>query len=200
MQVVRVSAHIGGVPVSAEAYISEPESDGWYYCTKCSDRFRTQEDVVIHMNPHPRDFLYTAKRSIGDNRESGRSATLPRDLKLSDVYIQRRTRVYVAGPYTKGDPVQNVRRAILVGNELLQRGYAPFIPHLTMFWHLLAPNDYEAWLSYDFEWVDVCDVLLRLSGESSGADREVERAQRNNQPVYTDVDLLVASEPATREA
>ena len=50
----------------------------------------------------------------------------------------RRPRIYVAGPYTLGDSVLNVRAAILVADELWQLGYAPFIPHETMLWHLVA--------------------------------------------------------------
>ncbi len=64
--------------------------------------------------------------------------------------VTRRTRVYVAGPYSTGDPVMNTARAIDVGTTLLRRGYAPFVPHLTMFWHFAHPQPYETWLDYDY--------------------------------------------------
>src|SRR5258705_9522024 len=85
----------------------------------------------------------------------------------------RRRRIYVAGPYSLGDPVVNTRRAISIGSALLGRGFVPFVPHLSLFWHLCEPQDYETWLAYDFEWLKACDGLLRLDGESAGADREV---------------------------
>lgn len=104
----------------------------------------------------------------------------------------RRKRIYVAGPYSKGDSVVNTRRAISVGSLLLERGFAPFVPHLMMFWHLCEPQEYETWLAYDFEWVAACDGLLRLDGPSSGADREVELAMRLGIPVFYSLDTLYA--------
>lgn len=106
--------------------------------------------------------------------------------------IVRRKRIYVAGPYSRGDSVANVRRAINVGSLLLSRGFAPFVPHLTMFWHLCEPQDYETWLAYDFEWVKACDGLLRLDGPSPGADREVELAMQLGIPVFYSLDTLYA--------
>lgn len=94
-------------------------------------------------------------------------------------------RIYVAGPYSKGDVVVNVREAILAGNTLRALGYAPFIPHLSMFWHLQIPHPIEYWYAYDLEWLEVCDAVFRLPGESAGADREVERAKELGLPIYT---------------
>jgi uncharacterized protein DUF4406 len=93
-------------------------------------------------------------------------------------------RIYVAGPYTKGDVAINVRNAIEAGNALLKAGHAPYIPHLTHFWHLVYPGPYEQWLALDLHWVRQCDALLRLPGESSGADGEVAEAKRLGLPVY----------------
>lgn len=81
--------------------------------------------------------------------------------------------VYVAGPITKGGEFRNVRKAIDEGSVLLNAGYIPFIPHLTCFWDILIPNDYESWLKYDFRWIERCDALLRIPGKSTGANREV---------------------------
>ena len=80
-------------------------------------------------------------------------------------------KVYIAGPYSS-DPVQGTRDAITAGNNVLLSGDTPFIPHLTMFWDLLRPQPYETWLAYDMEWLRCCDALIRLAGESSGADLE----------------------------
>ena len=37
-------------------------------------------------------------------------------------------RVYVAGPLTKGDTLKNISAAIAMGEKLLNKGFAPFIP------------------------------------------------------------------------
>jgi uncharacterized protein DUF4406 len=106
--------------------------------------------------------------------------------------FRRPKRIYIAGPYTQGDPVVNTRRAISAGTALLQRGFVPFVPHLTMFWHLVEPQEYETWLTYDFEWVKACDGLLRLDGPSSGADREVALAKEVGIPIFYSLDLVCA--------
>lgn len=93
-----------------------------------------------------------------------------------------RTRVYVAGPYTS-DPVANTEIAIEVGQFLLGAGYAPFVPHLTHFWHERFANDWQTWMELDLPWVAQADVVVRLQGESSGADREVALARQLGIPV-----------------
>lgn len=101
-------------------------------------------------------------------------------------------KIYVAGPYTKGDVAENVRNAIITGNNLRALGHTPFIPHLTHFWHLLVPHDIEFWYKYDLEWLKVCDAVFRLNGESHGADKEVELANQLNIPVVYDYAELIA--------
>lgn len=94
-------------------------------------------------------------------------------------------RIYVAGAYTKGDVAVNVRDAIEVGNNLRALGHTPFIPHLTHFWHLIIPHEIDYWYKYDLEWLEVCEAVFRIAGESAGADKEVERARELGLPVYT---------------
>lgn len=96
-------------------------------------------------------------------------------------------KIYVAGPYTHGDVMENIQRAIEMGDRLMVYGFIPFIPHLTGFWHLMFPHPYDEWMSYDEEWLKSCDAVLRISGESNGADAEVLLARKLNIPVfYTD--------------
>jgi len=99
-------------------------------------------------------------------------------------------RVYVAGPYTKGDVAQNVRNAIDAGDELFSRGHTPYIPHLTHFWHMIHPRPWEDWLKIDTEWIPLCDAVLRLEGESAGADMEVKLALTLGIPVYYSIEGL----------
>ncbi len=104
-------------------------------------------------------------------------------------------RIYIAGPYTKGDVCQNVREAIDVAEELTRHGFVPFVPHLTHFWHLIHPHSIDFWYDYDNEWIAICHSLLRLPGDSVGADAEVRLAEKLGVPVFYSVeDLVTVSE------
>jgi hypothetical protein len=93
-------------------------------------------------------------------------------------------RVYVSGPLTKGDQMVNVHRAVKVATRLLDAGMTPYVPHVTVFWGAIDPRPYEVWMQLDLRWVDACDILVRLNGESPGADREVARAEKNGMAVW----------------
>lgn len=92
--------------------------------------------------------------------------------------------VYVAGPITLGDLTMNVRKGMVIGDWLLNNGFSPFIPHLTHFWHLLFPHEIDRWYAYDKQWLGRCDCLIRLPGESKGADAEVEFAKDRGIKVF----------------
>ena len=102
-----------------------------------------------------------------------------------------RDRIYVAGPYTKGDVAVNVRNAFEAANRLADLGFAPFVPHSTHFWHMMFPRPYEFWLELDRQFLPCCAALLRLQGASAGADQEVELAKKLGIPVFEDIDRLV---------
>jgi len=95
--------------------------------------------------------------------------------------------IYVAGPYTKGDVVLNVRFAIQEGDYISRLGHYPFIPHLTHFWHMVQPHEYQFWMEQDAQWLKKCDAVYRIKGESSGADIEVKQAQELGLIVYESV-------------
>jgi len=98
--------------------------------------------------------------------------------------------VYVAGPYSKGDVSQNVRKAIDAAETLSEEGYIPLLPHLNHLWHMFYCHSYEYWLAYDRHFINFCDCILRIPGESAGADDEVQYAQLLGLPVFFDVDAL----------
>lgn len=100
-------------------------------------------------------------------------------------------RVYVAGPYSKGDVALNVRNAYEAANRLADSGVAPFVPHHTHFWHLLFPRAYEEWLKLDLAFLTCCDAVLCLPGESRGATAEVREAQTRGIPVFENLDELL---------
>jgi len=94
-------------------------------------------------------------------------------------------KIYIASPYSsQGDKLQNVRTAILAGEAVSALGHTPFIPVLNHFWDRLFPHDEKFWIDYDIKWLEVCDAVLRLDGESKGADIEVAVAEKLGIPVY----------------
>lgn len=97
-------------------------------------------------------------------------------------------RVYVAGPYTKGDRSENVRRAMTATIELMDAGHEPFCPILSHFLDLFFPRPWGEWLRVDLAWVEVSEALVKLPGESVGADREAVRAETIGIPVYHSVE------------
>jgi hypothetical protein len=99
--------------------------------------------------------------------------------------------VYIASPYTKGDVAQNVRASLLAADQLVALGFLPYAPLLSHFWHLVSPKPYETWMMLDKEWILRCDCLLRLPGESSGADAEVKWAEENAIPVFYSIQKML---------
>lgn len=93
-------------------------------------------------------------------------------------------RVYVAGPITKGNVMHNIYNAIKVGDELLAHGFVPFVPHVTCLWDIVSPHSYEEWCKWDDEWLKQCHCVLRMVGESTGADAECELAKNLGMPVF----------------
>jgi len=93
-------------------------------------------------------------------------------------------KVYIAGPLTQGWAGANIRRALSVADQLASQGCAVFCPHLSFYWDMLHPHDYEFWLRQDFAWLEVVDAVVRVPGPSGGADREVARAQELGIPIF----------------
>jgi len=99
--------------------------------------------------------------------------------------------VYIAGPYTKPDPCENTHKALLAADALLDC-CAPVVPHLSHFWHTMSPKPYEFWLELDLAYLATCAALLRLPGESAGADAELVKAREWGIPVFYSEDDLRA--------
>ena len=102
--------------------------------------------------------------------------------------------VFIASPYTLGDVGVNVKESMDVANTLMNLGYNPFIPLLYHFQHIVNPRPYEDWIEIDLHWLSKCDCVLRLPGESSGADGEVKRAGELGIPVYYSINELQDNE------
>ncbi len=100
-------------------------------------------------------------------------------------------RIYIAGPYTKGDVAVNVKRAMEAGLLIARAGHAPFIPHLYHFAHMLDPQPYETWTEIDLAWLDACHYFFRLPGDSAGAEIEEIRAAYLGLPIFYDIYKLL---------
>ena len=92
--------------------------------------------------------------------------------------------IYISSPYSKGDISENIRRACFAGDEILKRGHTPLVPHLSHLWHLISPKSWGIWLRIDLTLLSMCDALLRLNGESKGADLEVAEAEKLCMIIY----------------
>ncbi|MCF8224250.1 MAG: DUF4406 domain-containing protein [Bacteroidales bacterium] len=100
-------------------------------------------------------------------------------------------RIFISGPYTKGDIALNVKRAMDLANELINLGFAPYFPHLTHFLHMNNWQPYEKWLELDCEYLILCDGVIRIQGESAGADNEVQLAKKKNITVFFSLNEVV---------
>ena len=121
----------------------------------------------------------------------------------------RRLQIYIAGPISKGDLASNIQRASDTFEVLALAGFAPVCPHWSCFSgpvkvtqtggavYAVAgaqPNrlTHADWLAVHLEYVRRSDAVLRLAGESTGADMEVAEAQRVGMPVFHSVESLQA--------
>jgi hypothetical protein len=120
----------------------------------------------------------------------------------------RRPRVYIAGPITKGDLATNIQRGTDAFRTLTLLGYAPWCPHWSCFSGPISADavggpfvraslsgcdlPHADWLAVDCAWVSVADAVLRLPGESTGADAEVKTANECGVPVFHSIEELQA--------
>lgn len=134
--------------------------------------------------------------------------------------------VYIAGPISKGDLVENINQGTAAFLALAKANIAAICPMWSAYsgpsmrangtypqtvsvvqgntsFPLqgkvfavagASPNEltHADWLKIDFEYIYRCDALLRLPGESVGADAEVAEAMRIGIPVFGSIDDLIA--------
>jgi hypothetical protein len=94
-----------------------------------------------------------------------------------------------------GDHYRNVGIGMAAGLAAMRLGWAPYIPHMDALLQMALgfsgdlPVSYEEWMELDFVYVRAAYALLRLPGESPGADREVALARSLGRPVFTEETL-----------
>jgi nucleoside 2-deoxyribosyltransferase len=108
--------------------------------------------------------------------------------------------VYIAGPLTGPHCLVNVTLAVRAAERLRKNGLVPFCPHLGALWEMIAPGaSYEDWMRWCLAWLERCDAVVRLDGESPGADREVAHAAIKGIPVfYSEQGVIDASQRRLR--
>ena len=117
---------------------------------------------------------------------------------LREHEVQMSIIIYISGPYSNGDSIynpeillDNVHKAEDAAIQLIDAGLLVFIPLQSHYIHARHPRVYGAWLKYDLCWLDKCDYLLRLPGDSKGADREVAYAKEKNIMVFYSIEALL---------
>ena len=105
--------------------------------------------------------------------------------------MNNKIRLYIASPYTLGDVAINVKDQIDAAARLIDAGFAPFVPLYYHFQHMHHPRPPEVWVELDNHWISACDCLLRLPGESNGADDEVKLAVKLGLPIFYSVEEAI---------
>ncbi len=113
-------------------------------------------------------------------------------------------RVYVAGPIAKpsrkkGRYGKNIVPAMNMWSYLWSAGFTPYCPHLSYFMErhlqkefgIKEPLSHAEWLEQDYAWLKLCHAVIRLPGESVGADMEQEYAMLHGIPVFTELSDLM---------
>ena len=108
--------------------------------------------------------------------------------------------IMISGPYSTGarteaDRESNLRAMNEVAYDVFRRGHVPVIG-VNLALPIIAAagsNKFEdLMMPLSLSLVDRCDAVLRIGGESRGADQEVERVRKRGCPVYRSIDELPA--------
>lgn len=101
-----------------------------------------------------------------------------------------RKRVYISGAISLGDPTENFARFSKAFFDCVYNGYSPYNPGLTMALPGNGQLSQETWMAICLPWVQAADVVLRLTGESKGADEECSYARTLGKPVFDSMEEL----------
>jgi hypothetical protein len=106
---------------------------------------------------------------------------------------------YISGPYSKGDTGNNVNVAMNQWAWMKEThpNILTICPHWSHFQHILTPLDYEVWIEYDLDLIETLSrsgpgCILRMSGESEGADCECALAEKLGVPIVRTAKQLTA--------
>lgn len=108
-------------------------------------------------------------------------------------------KLYISGPITLGDRDANVSRAKYAALVAMQRGWSVLCPHLSCYYEWGEQFSHSEWLKQDLPWLMHADALVRLPGESLGADEEVFFANDHHIKVYFGLENLPHATPQNSE-
>lgn len=119
--------------------------------------------------------------------------------------------VYIASPYSKGDPSINAHFQCRIFDQLLTDGKVlPVAPLWSHFQHIIFPRRHQDWIDYDQLMLKLYDCCLRLAAqnpslgyvefESTGADAEVAKFKELGKPVFFNIDDLYAWVDGNKDA
>lgn len=114
---------------------------------------------------------------------------------------KKKPTVYIASPYSQGEPEMNAHFQCKIFDQLLGEGRVlPVAPLWSHFQHILFPRPYQDWIDYDQAMLRLYDCCLRLDASlphveykesrSTGADAEVETFRRLDKPVFFSIEDL----------
>lgn len=106
--------------------------------------------------------------------------------------------IYLSHPITK-EPFLNINKAVRAASVLHKLGYVVMVPGLTVLYDMIEPTPYEEYMRWDFAWIEKCDCVIRMPGESQGADREVKHAINKLIPVFYGIEGFLKFHYAEKE-
>ena len=121
---------------------------------------------------------------------------------FEDAGMLRTKRIYVAGAYSAPNVISvldNMRRGMRAGLEVLLAGYAPFVPWFDYHFQLQLRDGEELTLekyyNYSMAWLETSDAILVLPNweESKGTQAEIKRAKELGIPVFFSLEELKGS-------
>ena len=180
-----------GIRARAEFVASRPLFDCCIYVSRLGWEF----DPTFELEPKDADVVF-----LNDGTKKDLIAKVSRFARTLRPVTGQKKRVYISCPISRGDPEDNFTNSCNAQFWCMQHGLAPLNPGLSMLagasptdpctpkasgHHPFDTLTYQDWIDTDLVWVEVADAVLRLPGESKGADLETAHAKLLGIPVVT---------------
>ena len=104
--------------------------------------------------------------------------------------MRQKIKVFISSPYSIGDKRENLKRHMDSAFELMKADFIPFVPLLYSYMDDIYEMSYSEWLIQTTSWIESCDVVLRLPGESNGCEKEEKVARNKGIPIVYSIGAL----------